>query len=244
MKQTLPTPNCSPLLLLLLILLLSFDPQFLLANSAIAGTRQVGRYLVGYWHNFVNDACKPLKLSNVPAEYDIIIAAFASSDAANRGGVTFSVDPGVSQAIIGGYTDTDFKAEIAALKQQGVRVLMSVGGETASTNNIDSIIAANNFANTVAKLCQDFGFSGVDIDLEHGLSATFLGQALNQISKTMSEGGGGGENSSDSRGDNFMITLAPQTLDIATTTSEYIKLIDLCKNVITLVNVQFYNSGR
>ena len=83
-------------------------------------------FLTGYWHNFVNPATE-LRLSAVPNEYDLIAVAFAEATS-TPGAVTFGVDPGLSAAL-GGYTNDQFKADVATLKSRGKKVILSVGGE-------------------------------------------------------------------------------------------------------------------
>ena len=73
-----------------------------------------------------------------------------------------------------------------------------------------------------------FGFDGVDIDLENGLNPTAMGQALRDLRNRTGSG--------------LIITLAPQTLDVQPG-GGYLQLIDSIKDVLTIVNTQYYNSG-
>ena len=93
-------------------------------------------FLTGYWHNFVNPATE-LRLSAVPDEYDLVAVAFAEATA-TPGAVTFGVDPGLSTAL-GGYTNDQFKADVATLKSRGKKVILSVGGEAGrvSVGDVD-----------------------------------------------------------------------------------------------------------
>ena len=79
------------------------------------------------------------------------------------------------------------------------------------------------------KLINDYGFDGVDIDLENGVSAQFMGMALRQISAKI--------------GEDLIITMAPQTLDMQSTGREYFKLALDIKDILTVCNTQYYNSG-
>src|SRR5262249_42577355 len=87
--------------------------------------------LTGYWQNFVNGAT-PLRLSSVPATYDIVAVAFADASP-TAGAVTFTVDSGLSSAL-GGYTDAQLKADITTLHSRGQHVVLSVGGEAGSVS--------------------------------------------------------------------------------------------------------------
>lgn len=131
--------------------------------------------VTGYWQNFNNGATVQ-KISDVPAQYDIIAVAFADATA-TPGAVTFNLD----SAGLGGYTVDQFKADIRAKQAAGKKVIISVGGETG-TVTVNSSASATNFANSVYSLMQTYGFDGVDIDLENGLNATYMTQALRSLS--------------------------------------------------------------
>ncbi|WP_165975956.1 chitinase [Actinomadura rubrisoli] len=182
-------------------------------------------FLTGYWHNFVNPA-REMKLSEVPGEYDLVAVAFG--EATSRAGeVTFQVDPGLSTAL-GGYTDAQFKADVTALKAKGRKVILSVGGEKGSIRVGDSSSAAA-FATSVSGLMTQYGFDGVDIDLENGLNPTYMEQALRQL---RSKAGG-----------DLIITMAPQTIDMQSTGASYFQLALKIKDILTVVHMQYYNSG-
>ena len=67
-----------------------------------------------------------MRLRDVPAEYDLIAVAFGEATS-TPGQVTFGIDPGLS-ASLGGYSDADFRADIATVKARGKKVILSVGG--------------------------------------------------------------------------------------------------------------------
>ncbi len=182
-------------------------------------------FLTGYWHDFVNPA-QELKLSQVPDEYDLIAVAFGESTA-RAGEVTFEVDPELSTAL-GGYTDAQFKSDIAGLHAKGKKVILSVGGEKGAIRVSDSA-SAQLFANTVYGLMTEYGFDGVDIDLENGLNPTYMEQALRALR--------------GKAGADLIITMAPQTLDMQSTGGSYFQLALKIKDILTVVHMQYYNSG-
>ena len=190
------------------------------------GTGLPKHVLAGYWQDFANGA-KPLTLAAVPTGYNLVDVAFATADASNDGGVTYSVDSGLSSAL-GGYTDAQFKADVATLHARGQRVILSVGGANG-TISVASSSAATNFANSVHSLMTSYGFDGVDIDLENGLTPTYMAQALNSLHSMV--------------GSSLIITLAPQTLDMYQTTSDYFALALDIKSILTISYTQYYNSG-
>jgi chitinase len=181
--------------------------------------------LTGYWHNFTNPA-QEIKLAAVPANYDLVAVAFATATS-TPGAVSFSVDPGLSSSV-GGYTNDQFKADVATLHGRGKKVILSVGGETGTVSVGDSG-AATNFANSVYSLMQSYGFDGVDIDLENGVNPTWMGSALRSLR--------------GKAGANLIITMAPQTIDMQSPQSSYFALALNIKDILTVVNTQFYNSG-
>ena len=182
--------------------------------------------ITGYWQDFTNGAT-PLRLSAVNSNYTIIAVAFANADPSNPGGVTFSIDSGLSSAL-GGYSASNFISDIATLHSQGKKVIISVGGQNGTITVGDATSAAN-FANSVFSLMQTYGFDGVDIDLENGINPTFMGSALQQLSSKA--------------GSSLIITLAPQTVDMQSTSNGYFQLALNIKNILTIVNMQYYNSG-
>ncbi len=146
--------------------------------------------ITGYYQDFTNGAAV-LRLSDVPTTYKLIAVAFANSTG-TPGQVSFSVDSGLSAAL-GGYSQAQFIADIATCKARGQHVILSVGGQNGSISVSDSASAAA-FASSVNSIMATWGFEGVDIDLENGISPTFMAQALRQLKS------------------GSIITLAPQTV--------------------------------
>ncbi|MEU3536926.1 glycoside hydrolase family 18 protein [Streptomyces murinus] len=178
--------------------------------------------VTGYWQNF-NNGAKVQKISDVPAAYDIIAVAFADAST-TPGAVTFTLD----SADLGGYTADQFKADIKAKQAAGKKVIISIGGQNGTISVSDSA-SATNFANSVYSLMQTYGFDGVDIDLENGLNATYMTQALRALSAKA--------------GPSLIITMAPQTIDMQSTSASYFQTALNVKDILTVVNTQYYNSG-
>ncbi|MGW6916480.1 chitinase [Kitasatospora sp. NPDC054939] len=181
--------------------------------------------LTGYWQNFDNGATVQ-RISDVPAAYDIIAVSFAETTTA-PGALAFALD-GTLAARLGGYTEAQFKADIAAKKAAGKKVILSVGGQNG-TVAVNSAASAANFTDSAWALMRQYGFDGVDIDLENGINATYMGQALHALAAKAGKG--------------FVLTMAPQTIDMQSTGMEYFKLALNVKDILTIVNMQYYNSG-
>ncbi|WP_055550655.1 chitinase [Streptomyces kanamyceticus] len=177
--------------------------------------------LTGYWQNFNNGATVQ-KLRDVSAQYDIIAVSFADATA-TQGQITFNLDPAV------GYPSAaDFKADIAAKHAAGKSVILSVGGEKG-TISVNSDASATAFANSAYALMQEYGFDGVDIDLENGLNPTYMTKALRQLAAKA--------------GPKLVLTMAPQTIDMQSTSGGYFQTALNVKDILTVVNMQYYNSG-
>ncbi|MFF7866965.1 chitinase [Streptomyces qaidamensis] len=178
--------------------------------------------VTGYWQNFNNGAAVQ-RISDVPAHYDIIAVSFADATG-TPGAVSFALD----SAGLNGYTVEQFKADVKAKQAAGKKVIISVGGERGTVSVNDAASAAN-FAGSVWSVMQEYGFDGVDIDLENGLNATYMTQALRALSAKA--------------GPSLIITMAPQTIDMQSTSNSYFQTALNIKDILTVVNMQYYNSG-
>ncbi|GDY76704.1 chitinase [Streptomyces avermitilis] len=192
------------------------------ASSGGGGGSVPKHAVTGYWQNF-NNGAQVQKISDVQSQYDIIAVAFADATS-TPGAVSFSLD----SAGLGGYTVDQFKADIKAKQTAGKKVIISIGGQNGTVSVNDSASAAN-FANSVYSLMQTYGFDGVDIDLENGLNATYMSQALRSLSAKA--------------GSSLVITMAPQTIDMQSTSNGYFQTALNIKDILTVVNMQYYNSG-
>ncbi|MGC9495206.1 chitinase [Streptomyces sp. WG7] len=178
--------------------------------------------VTGYWQNFDNGAAVQ-RISDVSAQYDIIAVSFADATS-TPGAVTFNLDT----AGLDGYTVDQFKADVRAKQAAGKKVIISVGGEKGTVSVNDSA-SATNFANSVYAVMQEYGFDGVDIDLENGLNPTYMTQALRALSAKA--------------GPDMILTMAPQTIDMQSTSGSYFRTALNVKDILTVVNMQYYNSG-
>ena len=178
--------------------------------------------VTGYWQNFDNGASVQ-RLSDVPDDYDIIAVAFADATG-TPGEVTFNLD---SEGL-GGYSEDDFKADIKAKQEAGKKVIISVGGQNG-TVSVGDDASAEAFADSVHALMEAYGFDGVDIDLENGLNSEYMSKALRSLG--------------EKAGEDLVITMAPQTIDMQSPDNEYFKTALNVRDILTVVNMQYYNSG-
>ncbi|MEU5271056.1 glycoside hydrolase family 18 protein [Streptomyces hygroscopicus] len=201
-------------------------------SSAVTGTTSAGsggggggtvpkHAVTGYWQNFDNGAAVQ-KLRDVQDQYDIIAVAFADATG-TPGAVDFTLDPAVGYG-----SEQQFKDDIKAKQAAGKSVVISIGGQNG-TVSVNDAASANNFADSVYALMREYGFNGVDIDLENGLNATYMTQALRALSAKAGSG--------------LVITMAPQTIDMQSTSNGYFQTALNIKDILTVVNMQYYNSG-
>jgi chitinase len=181
--------------------------------------------LMGYWQDFTNGADN-LTLADVPTSYNIVAVAFGDSDD-TPGQVTFSLDSTLASDL-GGYTQQQFIDDIQTLQARGQKVILSVGGADG-TIEVDDAASASAFASSVYSLIQEYGFNGVDIDLENGVDPAYMASALEQLESDV--------------GSSLIITLAPQTVDTQSTGDDYFELALDIQSILTMINTQYYNSG-
>src|SRR5690606_37396420 len=153
-----------------------------------------------------------------------VAIAFADNLAGTPGGITFNL----ASAELDGYTEAQFKADVARIRSQGRKVILSLGGEKGNVV-VSNATEAKNFADTAYDLMQEYGFDGVDIDLEHGINATYMSSALHQLAAKA--------------GPDLILTMAPQTIDYQAPSMGYYQLTLAIKDILTIVNTQYYNSG-
>ncbi|MFI9721715.1 chitinase [Streptomyces sp. NPDC052396] len=190
------------------------------ASGGSSGPSVPRHAVTGYWQNFDNGA-KVQTISDLPDSYDIVAVAFADATT-TPGAVDFTLDPALH------YSEDRFKADIAVKRAAGKSVILSVGGERGSVSVSDAT-SAENFADSVYGLMRRYGFNGVDIDLENGINPTYMTRALRSLSAKAGSG--------------LVITMAPQTIDMQSPSAGYFQTALNIKDILTVVNTQYYNSG-
>ncbi|MBV7296431.1 Ig-like domain-containing protein [Enterovibrio paralichthyis] len=198
--------------------------------------------LIGYWHNFVNGAGCPLNLSEMSKAWDIIDIAFAENDRSSNGTVHFNLYSGDIYSSCAALDPVKFKQDMAALQAEGKVFVLSLGGaEGTITLNTDADEA--NFVASLTEIIKEWGFDGLDIDLESGSNLVHgsqiqarLPRALKQIEANM--------------GGNMYLTMAPEhpyvhggMVAYSGIWGAYIPLIDELRDTLDLLHVQLYNNG-
>ncbi|HLY59207.1 MAG TPA: glycosyl hydrolase family 18 protein [Terriglobia bacterium] len=116
-----------------------------------------GHLLIGYWVGY-GAAGTALPLREIPPQWDVIIVAFATPDRnAPEGTMRFSTPAGL---------DTEqFKSDIAYLKSEGKKIMISLGGG-GQYFSLAGPTSVPNFVSSVARIVTEYGFDGIDIDFE------------------------------------------------------------------------------
>ena len=192
-------------------------------DQRVTTYRLPAHVLTGYWQDFTNGA-KPLRLADVPTTYNLVAVSFGTATR-TPGQVGFSVGSDLASAL-GGYTKAEFINDIHTLHSRGQEVILSAGG-AAGTITVNDAAAATNFADSVYSLMRQYGFDGVDVDLENGLNPDYMASALQQLA---------------AKAPGMIITLAPEIPGMQSPSASYFQLALKIKNILTLVNTQYYNA--
>ncbi len=201
-----------------------------------------GRLLIGYWHDFDNGSVD-LPLAKVSTNFDVIIVAFGGTTN-DTSTISFEVDAAHIES------QAQFIADIQTLHSQNKKVLLSLGGANGNVT-LNTAQDVTNFVQSVSNLIQQYGFDGIDIDIENNSfvlasgdndfmnpkTATIVNMinALHQLATKFP---------------GFMLTFAPQIEDVqeanvafASSFGDQLPLLWGCRDIMSWVHVQDYNSG-
>jgi chitinase len=207
--------------------------------SALAAPALNSRLLVGYWHNFDNGT-GIINLRNVSTKWDVVNVAFADSGS-DRSTMQFTPVTG---------TDASFKSDVAYLNSIGKKVVISIGGQNGVVLLPDAA-AKTRFVNSMISIIDKYGFNGIDIDLETGMSLNggdsdlknpTTPQIVNLIAAI--------KEIYNHYGSSFIVSMAPETAYVqggfgtyGGIWGAYLPLIYGVRDILTYIHVQHYNSG-
>ncbi|WP_141732846.1 chitinase [Oligoflexus tunisiensis] len=198
------------------------------------------KLLIGYWHNFDNGSGF-MKLRDVSPAYDVIHVAFAES-----------VDASQKMAFTPyRYSESEFKADVAALQSRGKKVLISIGGANGYVH-LDNEDRKRNFVESMDRIIRTYGFDGIDIDLEGASLSLNPGDndfkrpvtpavvhLIAAIRELHARSGG-----------RLLVTMAPETFFVQIgyaayggAAGAYLPVIHALRGILTFIHVQHYNSG-
>jgi len=164
-------------------------------------------------------------IQEVPAEYDVLFSAFARIDGDGRATYTHG----------DGQTREDFIDGIAARRNEGKPVILSIGGAEGSEVPLDPGPEVETFLRSIRQIIDTYGFAGIDWDLEDDLpdgreiSVAGLVDISNRLHAVY--------------GDSFIISMAPYGEDSEGTDATYLEVATQIRDILDFVGYQHYN-GR
>jgi chitinase len=224
-------------------------------NSGNTNTLIPKRIMSGYWHTW-SGSPSFIKLRDVNASWDVINIAFAEPVRAGSG-------DGQMKFVISGlsadYTINDFKNDIKLLQSRGKKIVLSIGGYEGYFS-LDNASAVSTFVNNICGFVSEYGFDGIDIDLEQTSVALLSGadpDFRNPLSPKVTNMISAIRQICDRFGSNFILSWAPETFYLQMGHQFYaglngyvdnragcfIPMIHALRDKTTYVQAQLYNSG-
>jgi len=214
----------------------------ILLVGAVAGSAAPSPVIVGYFHNWTGKSTEYIRLRDVPRVYNQINVAFAVP--VPKGGGALSFTPSKQ-------TPEEFKRDIAFHQSRGTRVLLSIGGGNHPVV-LNSRQQAGAFTRSLIKILNEYGFNGVDINLEkHSLvlapgDLDFRRPTTPRIVNFIEA-----IRSLVSNYDRtFVLSASPETQFLTSGYKRYggeyggyIPVLHALRDHLDLVHMQFYNSG-
>ena len=214
------------------------------------------RLLIGYYHTWDNSGNPFIKLRDVDKNWDVINISFAEpvSAGSTDGKMKFDIS-----GLTADYTKADFKNDVKALQAQGKKIVLSIGGYEGYFS-LTSQSAVNQFVSDIKSIVDEYGFDGIDIDLEQS-SVQFESGKDTDINNPTSPKIVNMINAIrtivNSYGEDFILSWAPETFYVQlgyqfygginqycdARAGVYLPMINALRNETTYVHVQLYNSS-
>lgn len=187
------------------------------------------KVVAGYWPT---DSPSGSTLGNVHANYNVIYVAFAKGVDTTSGSLQLS---DLTQS------DASFRTDIAAKQAAGVKVILSIGGSDDVYGNpspggiqyeLTTLTQQNNAISSLDALISDYGFDGIDIDLECPDSGVYLftvarmANVVNALKVTYPS---------------LIVTMAPESFDAIDTGGQYRALATALGSNFDAIGPQYYN---
>ncbi len=214
------------------------------SSDAVAPQRAPGQpqVIAGYWQNWRGKATDYIPLREVSSLYTHIFVAFALPAAPGSAAMRFQPTK---------QTPEEVKADIRWKQARGVKIVLSVGGGNHPIV-LRTAADARTFADSLASIVEEYGFDGVDINLE-GESlhldagdtdfrrpttprVVHLIEAIRLLDRRI--------------GRDKLITMAPETQYVVAgykaygeKAGGYLPVIHALRDIIDWVQMQYYNAG-
>ena len=200
--------------------------------------------LIGYWHNWNMTEAPYIQLNALDSRYNVIDFAFAVPHAGTDYQMEF-IPEIISQ--------TTCKNYIVALQNQGKKIIISIGGATAPIS-LDNINERNTFITTMNAIIDQYGFDGIDIDLEGssvmvsgGTIANPIDEKINNLIYAIKQIM---KDYHTKYNKSLLLTMAPETAFVQGGMSAfggiwgaYLPVIHALRDSLSVLHVQLYNSG-
>lgn len=201
-----------------------------------------GHQLIGYWAGY-GAAGSTFPLREISPQWDVIIVAFSTPDKnAPEGTMQFHTPAGLDPE--------QFKADIAYLKSQGKKVMISLGGGGQHFTLADPKRVPN-YVSSVTRIVTEYGFDGIDIDFESPSLSIAPGDTdfkrpttpsiVNLISAL--------HQLRDHFGPRFLISLVPEGTQIPAgypsyggQFGSYLAITYAIRDILSFIDVQDYNT--
>lgn len=206
--------------------------------------------MVGYYHVFKNGAAPGLKLRDVDECWDVIELSFGEpSDGA--GNVIFN------PMVDGVYaSEQELIDDVAYVQARGQKVCLSIGGQNGKVS-LTSSSQADDFYRTVTGIIDKYNLDGFDIDFEghsiyldgddYNLKNPTSPTVVNLITAT--------KRICANYGDDFILTMAPETLlchngyafyggSGDSRNGVYLPVIDALRDDLSWLQAQLYNTAN
>lgn len=156
--------------------------------------------------------------SQIDSDYTLLFHAFATVN--SSGGVDLPLNHDRQRLA------NEYKAWVAA----GKPVILSVGGAGGAAAGLNNPTQIQNFMNSITPIIDEFGFVGIDWDLEYGVPGGISVQGLVSASRQLKS----------RYGNNFAITMAP----FEGVEYPYKDIARELGSDLTFVGFQFYNMSQ
>jgi chitinase len=198
--------------------------------------------LAGYWHNWKDGATGYLPLREIPEGVTRVIIGFAFPVKADSGEMQFVPTREEPEVI---------KQDIRGLQEKGIEVFISIGGANHPIELTNPEMKAA-FVKSMSAMIRDYGFDGVDIDLEG--SSTVLDEGdtdfknpttpkIIHFIEAMRE-------LKQEFGDKMLLSAAPETQYVTAgyhaygkEFGGYLPILHALREELDVVHLQLYNSG-
>jgi chitinase len=231
---TAPAEHCTPADVFVAPVV-SVSPEPTVAAIPLGGSPTRHR-MIGYWTG-------TFPLREVSPQWDVILVAFDEPDRnAPEGTLRLHLHAGLDLE--------QFKADIASLKSQGKKVMISLGGGGKVFTLVDPT-SIPNFVSSVTQIVTEYGFDGIDLDFEspsldidpgdtdfkHPTTPSIVNliSALRQLH--------------DRFGPGFMISLVPEgpqmpagALSYGGQFGSYLAITYAIRDILSFIDVQDYNT--